>query len=1632
MNRDVPKSNTSRLRIATIAVLALGLVVAALAAWRIDSINDALIRESFDSRSNRIADQLVERIRGYEYGLRGTRGAVIAADQHLSRRIFRHYAESRDIEREFPGAHGFGFIRRVSMDQEAEFLKAARRDDWPQFEIRKLGRNVGDLYIIQYIEPWQRNLQAIGLDIASEGSRSLAARESARTGRATLTAPITLVQAAASPSRSFLFLLPVYRAGWPLTTADERDAATWGWTYAPLLIDEVLESADASEHEFALTLDDVSSYGTTTQFYSRGKQSRTEAPVIQTSLVRSVFGRTWRIHVQPLPAFFDKLNLRSPQIAFFAFAAVSVLCAALLQAILTVRARRMEVLAEQARLAKIVESSSDAVIGKTLDGVVTDWNRSAERMFGYTAKQAIGRSLMDLIVPTEYRHEEKDILLRISRGEAVPHFYTRRRKSDGTVIDVAVTISPMRDADGAIVGAAKTARDVTQLKKAESELRSAQERLAVATKANRIGVWELNPITHELIVDDTMFELYGRRREDYKTVNEAWFASLHPEDKAHSDHVLADALAGVKPLDTSFRIITGSGEIRHIRMRGTVTFDAEGRAVRILGTNYDCTAENERERRLDQLNATLEQQVAARTAEISQLSALQRAILADAAYAVIAAELDGTITLFNPAAEKLLGYRADEMVGKTTPAIIHDATEVAQRAEVLNAELGTSLEPGFDVFVAKAKLGATDTNEWTYVRKDGSRVPVLLSVSALRNAEGNIFGYLGMVVDLSERRMNELALRESERFLRAVTNNIPGMVGYWNRDLRCKFSNNAYMEWFGKDAEQMRDIDIRRLLGPEVFALNERYIQGVLGGKSQQFERTLVKADGSTGYAWSHYIPDIEGETVRGFYVLVTDITALKRAQIDLEEVNAALNVRTQEAEAANAAKSEFLANMSHEIRTPLNAIIGLAYLLEEAAVNDEQRSSFAKIQIASRSLLGVINDVLDLSKIEAGEVQIEAARFDLHELFTEAQQLVARDAENKGLRLIVPTEFGRIPRVVVGDVTRVRQILINLLGNAIKFTQHGQVEVSVECLEASLEKIVVRCTVRDTGAGIEQAVLQKLFTPFTQADSSITRRFGGTGLGLSIVRHLAELMGGQVGVRSKVGVGSEFWFELPFAVGEADSVSASTQTFRSLQLLIGAESERCGRLMRVSQQLGWRSEVAPSQEDLLSRLRERAAADDMFDAVVVDANFESAGMQEYFSEIERTRSRAAVPAVVTLQELGKRSGMDNSNSALPVAAGSWIHASEFFNVVCAAVASRHVDKFGVSAGTVRLERLDGARLLVVDDSHINREVARRILERSGASVVECGDGRQALEYLRSHAQEIDLVLMDVQMPVMDGITATLKIRSELGIAATPIIALTAGALATERQRTLDAGMNDFLSKPLDARILISTVHRFVSPALHKRGRAASNVDALSPSETEPPRIEGINIAEVMARLDNDAPLFLAMLKRFASDYGDTSELATWDLVDDAKRRALAARMHKLRGGAGTLGAASVQRLANDIESALKSGQPAVDVAPQLATLVGDLTALIARIAAHAGPTASSADRVEDVAGQQNLDPDSLSDLEDLLRSQDLAALDRFLSLTAPLQSHFGKTKFERLRSALDNLQFTEAARLLAEYNRSA
>ena len=650
-----------------------------------------------------------------------------------------------------------------------------------------------------------------------------------------------------------------------------------------------------------------------------------------------------------------------------------------------------------------------------------------------------------------------------------------------------------------------------------------------------------------------------------------------------------------------------------------------------------------------------------------------------------------------------------------------------------------------------------------------------------------------------------------------------------------------------------------------------------------------------------------------------------------------ALRDALTQAEGATRMKSEFLANMSHEIRTPMNAIIGMTHLIQGTELTPRQRNYLGKIEASSHHLLGIINDILDLSKIQAGKMSTEIVDFTLEHLLDNVVGLVAEKAADKGLELIVNMARD-VPANLLGDPLRLGQILVNYANNAVKFTDRGEVEMSVSVVKRQDHEVVLRFAVRDTGIGIDENQRQKLFKDFEQGDSSTTRKYGGTGLGLAIVSRLVELMGGQYGVDSQPGLGSTFWFNLGLEIrGEAPTLTIPSDALHNWRVLV--VDDNAGARARLRDMLTGMSMIVETADGGAAALQAIRSAQEQghgHDVVLLDWKMPDMTGVDLARQI-RTMALTRQPHLCLVMAFGrdhlyasaKPEGLD-SLLVKPVSPSVLfdhmmrVLGREAFQTPPALAVS------GPPVNTMDLDPLRGARVLLVEDNEINREVASEMLKDAGIHVTAAEHGQQALDRLLA-GELFDIVLMDMQMPVLDGLAATAAIRALPAHEALPIVAMTANAMASDRQRCLDAGMNDFVAKPIDPKQLWGALLRWMP-----RGSVASRAGAVA---TVPPplsgadlpieallplpwAIDGLDAALGLRRCLGKPELYRSLLRQFMDRQGNIGQ-ELQEAIDRAQWVAAQRLAHTFKSVAGNLGALRLQDQAEALERGISEHQGA-------------------------------------------------------------------------------------------------------------
>ncbi len=923
---------------------------------------------------------------------------------------------------------------------------------------------------------------------------------------------------------------------------------------------------------------------------------------------------------------------------------------------------------------------------------------------------------------------------------------------------------------------------------------------------------------------------------------------------------------------------------------------------------------------LTRYQADLENLLAERTEKLRQSEEHSRLILKSVAEGIFGTDMQGLCTFVNEAAQAMLGYAADEILGHNVHDLFHHS----------NPDGSLHLRQDCPIYLAYTQGITTFRRDEVFWRKDGSNFDV--SYTSVPKRKGNaIIGSVVVFRDITERKKGEDALRESEYRLQSIlaTSN----EGFWwvNNDAVTLSVNDAMCKILGRPAEKILGRTVFEFLDAKNLLIMKEQLRLRAVGETGVYEIALSRPDGSSLPCLFHATPFYDKNRIKtGSFAMVTDIVDRKRMELELIEAR-------NKAESATRAKGDFLANMSHEIRTPMNAILGMAHLALKTDLTPKQRDYLNKIQLSANSLLGVINDILDFSKIEAGKLSMESIGFNLDEVLENLATLMTVKAQEKeGIEILFSTD-ANVPRSLVGDPLRLSQILTNLLNNAVKFTKHGEIVVSAELFDMGTYRAEIKFSVRDTGIGMTGEQVSRLFTPFTQADASITRKYGGTGLGLTISQRIVEMMGGRIWVESASGVGSTFFFTAVFGLGQEESrlCHLPPADLRGIKALVVDDNPTSREIFqKMLESFTFKVTLAASGEEGLNEI-EKSIGERPFDIVVMD--WKMPGMDGFVAarRIKQDSRLTRAPVIVLVSAYGREEIMWRAEAAgLDAFLIKPISPSVMFDTIIQALTKDTSSEFGPfdrkDPALRKLKGLEGARVLLVEDNDLNQQVAMEILAGAGMIVSLAANGQEALDAVR--ANRYDAILMDVQMPVMDGYTATRLIRRDSRFKDLPIIAMTAHAMAGDQEKSAAAGMNDHITKPIDPEQLYAVLVRWISASPAPDGEESpekmSPLDTVGPflvSSTPtsveekpfPEVLEGFDLVDGLRRLQGNKALYRKLLSGFAARYAHSADDIR-QALDAGDYRKVHGKIHDIKGLAGNLAALPLQAAAAELEKLIK------------------------------------------------------------------------------------------------------------------
>jgi len=1183
--------------------------------------------------------------------------------------------------------------------------------------------------------------------------------------------------------------------------------------------------------------------------------------------------------------------------------------------------------ASEQRHRTILENMQEGYFESDLAGRLTFVNDTVCKHVGYSKEELIGKTSTLFQDEAGYQKMHDAYLTLYRTGTPIKTLALELLRKDGSRGIYEFSVDLIRDAQGSPIGFRGVCRDVTERVRAEEVIRASEERHRTILENIQEGYFESDLEGRLTFINDTGCRHLGYTREELLGTNTDFI-----QDEKGTQKTL---LAYRNLLKTGLPIKTLESEL--IRKDGTrgiyelsvdLIRNAKGKPIGFRGVSRDIT---ERKQMENELRASEER---------------YRNIIETIQDAYIEIDLKGYWTFVNHVACEHVQYSREELVG------IHYSK--MQPDEAQSKRL-------FKIFSDIYRTGnPVKSIEMQGVRKDGTIGYYEFSVSLMKDTQGNPVGFRCTSRDITERKKMENALRHSEERYRTIIESIED--GYIEVDLHGKwtFFNDIVWKRSGYTREELLTADFHTLHTP---ASAKRSVKAFIkvyqtGEPIKALEIESVRKDGSVGYyELSVSLMKNDQGTPIGFRCISRDMNERKKAEElliqtnrELQEATARANEMAARAEAASVAKSEFLANMSHEIRTPMNGVIGMVGLLLDTRLNEEQRRYAEIVKASGELLLELINNILDFSKIEAKKLDLETLDFDLLTLLDDFATTLAVPAHEKGLEILCSADLD-VPTLLRGDPGRLRQILTNLAGNAVKFTHAGEVVVHVSLPEGQeiLDHALLRFSVRDTGIGIPKDKIGLLFSKFSQVDTSTTRQYGGTGLGLAISKQLSELMGGRIGVISNEGKGSEFWFTARFDLQKnirpkEQVLPADLQNVRVLVV----DDNATNREILTTRLASWGMRPAEAQDGPRAVQAFYRAHDDRDPFTLALLDMQMPGIDgEMLGRIVKSDKRLSDTRLVLLTSLGRRGDVRRIQEAgFAAYVTKPIRYQELKSILSMAL-TRQSDELSLlqpilTRHTVqeipKVTAARNVRLLLAEDNITNQQVALGMLKKLGLRVDAVANGLEAVKALESIPY--DLILMDVQMPEMDGFEATRTIRnwqmepeadagdhvSALRKRAShiPIVAMTAYAMEGDRDKCLAVGMNDYVSKPLSPTALVEALNKWLPKDAASTEGATGPSDHPTPASYDDAEAENagppvFDREDMINRLMGDEKLGQAVTARFLEDLPrQVGELKTY--LEKGEAESVQRQVHSIKGASANIGGKALYVVAFEMEKAASAG----------------------------------------------------------------------------------------------------------------
>ena len=1131
---------------------------------------------------------------------------------------------------------------------------------------------------------------------------------------------------------------------------------------------------------------------------------------------------------------------------------------------------------------------------------------------------------------------------------------------------------------------------VIERKRVEEALKESEERYKALYDRMFDAVY-LNDLKGNFLdANNAALKILGYNRKDIEKLN---FSDLLSEDQYHLALSALEEIVETGALKKRivYRIKKKDNTFIWLETSGSLVYK-NGKPYAIQGIASDITERIEKEFEFKKLSQAIEQSPSS----------------------VVITDKEGAIQYVNSRFSEVTGFRSREVIGEN-PRFL----KTGNKPKTFYKEL-------WDTILS----GRIWRGEFLNKKKDGEEFWESASISPIFDDANVITNFVAVKEDITERKKMEEALRKSENQIKTIleTSN----EGFWliNNDSITIDVNNAMCEILERNQKE--------IIGKTIFDFvdknNKKIFKEQMGirklGLGSAYEISLLNIDEKNVSCLFNATPlfDEEGSKI-GSFAMVTDISERKIMEEELKESK-------ELAIAATDAKSHFLANMSHEIRTPLNAIIGLNYLLLKAELTPKQLDYVKKVQKSSESLLGIINDILDFSKIEAGKLDIESINFNLNDILNNLSNMISMKAQEKGLELIFNINED-VPINLIGDPLRLGQILLNLFSNAIKFTDAGEVILNVEREKTKKNWIRLKFSVSDTGIGLTEEQQQKLFKSFTQADTSTTRRYGGTGLGLSISKALAELMGGEISLYSEKGKGSSFSVTVLFELQskQRKKYLMPSEDLQGMRVLV-AEDNKTSRvyLTRMLENFTFNVISVESGKEVIEEL-EKASGKNPFRLIILDWLMPHMDGIETARWIQKNQNISEVPEILMITAFGKEEILKN---ALDVGINKFlikpVSHSLLFNTIMELFGKeirKHSDVIVKTSQIVDVKPIRGARILLVEDNEINQQVASEILKAEGLFVEVASNGKNAIQMIRTGTGKTnyDLILMDLQMPILDGYDATFVIRQNESLDALPIIAMTADAMSGIQEKVIKAGMNDYISKPINPDELFTKMKKWLKP-----GNRKPNKDGIINNLPNPKlvnlysQLEEINTDEALNRLGGNTDLFESLLVKFYKNYKDVIGQIKKALNDEKFKNAHRL-VHSLKGVSGNIGAMGLFNAAKKLEIDLKNDEIDYELVEKKINGLSKkiIPVLVSIEKFNEAADKSNTNNVKKIKFNMKSVLSQIKELKTYLNNYDTEATRSFENLKEQVTGFQNKKEIVELEKNIKEYNFDKAAEVLQE-----